>query len=245
MSGLHARLTGAVGGFLLDAGLDAPAGAVTALVGPSGSGKSTLLRAMAGLVRLDGEVRLGDAVWQDGRAWTPPHRRAVGLVFQHAALLPHLSVRANLDYGRRRAGAAPAAEIEALAGRLGVTALLDRMPAGLSGGERQRVAVARALATRPALLLLDEPLSGVDAPAKAALLPELRMLFAELAAPVVYVSHDPAEVARVADRVLHMRDGRIVDPPDALSDAERLAGRPPEEIARLAALALRAGLEAG
>ena len=244
MSGLAARLAGAVGGFRLDATLEAPAGAVTALVGPSGSGKSTLLRALAGLVRLEGEVRVGDAVWRDGRRWTPPHRRAVGLVFQHAALLPHLCVRANIDYGRRRAGA-PAAETDALAERLGVGALMDRMPGGLSGGERQRVAVARALATRPALLLLDEPLSGVDAPAKAALLPELRAVFVELAVPVIYVTHDPAEVARIADRVLHLRDGRIVGAPEAPSDAERLAGRPPQEIARLAALALRAGLEPG
>ena len=248
-AGLAARLAGAPGGsrgagrggFTLDVALDAPAGRVTALVGPSGSGKSTLLRAVAGLERLEGEVRLGAEVWQDARTRRPPHRRAAGFVFQYAQLLPHLSVAGNLDYARRRSGAAPA-EVARLVDLLGIGALLARAPAGLSGGERQRVAVARALARRPRLLLLDEPLSGLDAAAKATLLPELRRVFAELAVPVVHVSHDAGEVAALADRTLHMRAGRLVDAPAREADAALLAGRGEAEVARLAAAAVRAGL---
>ncbi len=247
--GLEARLAGpprASGGggradFTLDVALEAPAGRVTALVGPSGSGKSTLLRAVAGLERLEGEVRLGEEVWQDARRRLPPHRRAAGFVFQHAALLPHLTVAGNLLYARRRSGAS-ADEIAELVDLLGIGPLLPRAPARLSGGERQRVAVARALATRPRLLLLDEPLSGLDAAAKAELLPELRRVFAGLEVPVVYVSHDPREVDALADRTLHLRAGRLVEAPAGQADAALLAGRGPQELARLAAAAVRAGL---
>ena len=148
---LTARLAGRLGGFSLDAALHVPAEGVTALVGPSGSGKSTLLRALAGVERLQGEVRVGEAVWQDGARFTPPHRRTVGFVFQRAALLAHLSVRRNLDYGRRRAGVA-AAQPGRVARLLQLEPLLERMPQRLSGGERQRVAVARALLTAPSLV---------------------------------------------------------------------------------------------
>ena len=242
MSGLYARLRGRRGAWTLDAELHAPAGEVTALVGPSGAGKSTLLRALAGLERMAGEVRLGEDAWQDAARFAPPHRRAVGFVFQHGALLPHLSVRANLEYGRRRARA-PAAELDAAVALLGLEPLLERSPARLSGGERQRVALGRALATAPALLLLDEPLTGLDAAAKAELLPQLRAVLARLAAPVVYVSHDPAEVTRVADRVLHLRAGCVTESAAEPADAARLQGLSPADVERLAAAALRAGLD--
>ncbi len=239
MSGVWAHLRGRRGDLEFDAVLEAPAGAVTALVGPSGAGKSTLLRALAGLERLDGPVEVDGDRWQDGRRFVPPHRRAVGLVFQHAALLPHLSVEANLRYGWRRARR-PRAELDRAVALTRIEPLLARAPARLSGGERQRVAVARALACGPRLLLLDEPLSGLDAASKAELLPELRAWLAELAVPVLYVSHDPGEVARLAARVLRLDRGRVRE--GRREDAAPLAGLPAWEVERLAAAALRAGL---
>ena len=236
--GLQARLSGRLGAFVLDVALEAGEG-ITALVGPSGSGKSTVLRGLAGLERLSGKVRVGDEVWQDERRFAPPHRRAVGYVFQHAALLPHLSVRANLDYGRRRAGVGPA-ETDRVAALLSLEPLLERSPARLSGGERQRVALGRALLAAPRLLLLDEPLSGLDAEAKAALLPELRRALQTAAVPVIYVSHDPGELAQLADRVLSLRAGRIVEPATQASDP--LAGLDAERLQGLARAAVRAGL---
>lgn len=241
MSGLVARLTGRRGALEIDARLEAAAGEVTALAGPSGSGKSTLLRAVAGLERLEGRVEVGGEAWQGDDVFAAPHRRAVGLVFQHAALLAHLSVAANLRYGWRRARR-PRADLDRAVALTRIGPLMDRDPARLSGGERRRVAVARALATGPALLLLDEPLSGLDAAAKAELLPELRALLTALAIPVLYVSHDPAEVAGVTDRTIRLDRGRTSPGEVALSDAELIAGRPPEELERLAAAALRAGL---
>ncbi len=236
---LEVRLSGRLSALTLEVEFAAPAGAVTALTGPSAGGKTTVLRALAGLERLGGEVRVGGETWQDGRIFMPPHRRAVGLVFQNAALLPHLSVRRNLEYGARRAGAGVAAVDEAVA-LLGLAPLLRRMPDRLSGGERQRVALGRALATRPRLLMLDEPLSGLDPAAKAELLPELKRVFAALSPPVLYVSHDPAEVAAVADRVLRLGAGRLA--PDPQPGADALNDFSPEQVAALARAALRAGL---
>ncbi len=241
MSGLKARLSGRRGLLSLDVELTAPAGAVTALVGASGAGKSTVLRALAGLERLEGRVEVGGVAWQDGSRFTPPHRRATGMVFQHAALLQHLSVEANVRYGWRRARR-PQADFDRAVTLSGVTSLLDRAPARLSGGERQRVAVARALACGPALLLLDEPLSGLDAASKAELLPELRTMLAALAIPVIYVSHDAGEVAYVADRTLRIRAGRIEDDVPRNEATSALSALSRSEVDRLAAAALRAGL---
>ena len=205
--GVEARFAGARGTFRLEAALTLEPGAITALSGPSGAGKTTLLRCLAGLTWLPGEVTVGDEVWQDDRRFVPTHRRAVGVVFQETSLLPHLSVRGNLLYGARRAGAEAA--LGETAELLGLEQLLDRGPANLSGGERQRVALARALLTRPRLLLMDEPLSSLDAEAKAEILPYLDRLHRTLAIPALYVTHDAGEIARLADRVLLMRDGRV------------------------------------
>ncbi len=232
------RLRGLAGGLRLEAAFELPVG-VTVLSGPSGAGKSTLLRAVAGLERFDGLVRVGEEVWQDADRFLPPHRRSVGYVFQHAVLLPHLSVRRNLDYGRRRAGVA-APDLERTAAMLGLTPLLDRATSRLSGGERQRVAIARALLTRPRLLLMDEPLSGLDAQAKADLLVELKKVFTVLAVPVLYVSHDVHEMAGFAALTLSLDDGRISPAPPR--SPVSLVGRSQGDIEALALAAIRAGL---
>jgi molybdate transport system ATP-binding protein len=243
-AGLRARLRGRLGAFELDATLDMPSDGITALVGPSGSGKTTLLRCIAGLERLKGEVALNGVSWQDGRRFVPAHKRPVGFVFQDAGLLTHLTVKGNLLYARKRAGEASASigwdEVIAL---LGLQPLLGRSIANLSGGERQRTALGRALLSQPKLLLLDEPLSSLDLEAKAEIMPYLERLHRTLAIPVLYVSHDPAEVARLADRVFAMKDGRIVDgPPEGLAAEARLAELSAVERDALALAALKAGL---
>lgn len=211
---IEARLRLARSGFALDVDLRLPGRGVTALFGPSGCGKTSLLRALAGLERGRGRVACGAQVWQDDarRLFVPPHQRAVGYVTQEAALFPHLSVQANLDYGRPRGPGAAAGAGQLLAAAvelLGIGALLKRSAAGLSGGERQRVAMARALASAPAVLLLDEPLAALDAPRKAEVLPFLEQLCRELQLPLVYVSHDLREVARLADHLVLLQAGHV------------------------------------
>ena len=201
------------GDFKLDVALQLPAQGVSALFGPSGCGKTTLLRALAGLDRASGRVALGTEVWQDDSAghWLPTHHRALGYVTQEAALFPHLDVRANLDYGRRRSGpTAQAFALEAVVELLGIGPLMQRRPSTLSGGERQRVAIARALATAPRLLLMDEPLAALDAQRKAEILPYLERLHRELALPIVYVTHAMDEVARLADHLVLLQAGSVL-----------------------------------
>ncbi len=203
---------GPVGRFVLDAVFSVPATGVTALFGPSGCGKTTVLRCMAGLHRIgNGACSIDGDVWQDAETFKPAHQRPIGYVFQEASLFPHLSVRQNLLYGApRRAPAGHAIELDEVTSLLGLTALLDRSPLHLSGGERQRVAIGRALLSQPRLLLMDEPLSALDRPTKDEILPFLERLHATLALPVVYVSHDMAEVERLADYLVLMDAGRIV-----------------------------------
>ncbi|MBI5717754.1 MAG: molybdenum ABC transporter ATP-binding protein [Burkholderiales bacterium] len=200
------------GGFTLDVALSLPGRGVSALFGPSGCGKTTVLRALAGLERAAGRVALGGALWQDDARglFVPTHRRALGYVIQEAALFPHLSVRGNLDYGRRRSAGGARVALAPLIELLGIGPLMERRPETLSGGERQRVAIARALATGPRLLLMDEPLAALDAARKAEVLPYLDRLHAELAIPIVYVSHAIEEVARLAHHLVLMEQGRIV-----------------------------------
>jgi len=210
---IEARLRLERPGFTLDVTLALPARGVSALFGVSGCGKTTVLRALAGLERAAGRVALAGEVWQDDArgVFVPTHRRALGYVIQEAALFPHLSVRRNLEYGRRRAGAqARGVSLAPVVELLGLGALLERRPETLSGGERQRVAIARALATRPRLLLMDEPLAALDAARKAEVLPYLDRLHAELALPVVYVSHALDEVARLAHHMALLDGGRVV-----------------------------------
>lgn len=199
-------------GFTLDVDLDLPGKGVTVLYGPSGCGKTTLLRCMAGLTRAPlGQLTVQGALWQSDTVFMPPHQRPLGYVFQDAGLFAHLSVRRNLLYGQTRV---PPAQrrigLDSMVDLLGLGALLERMPLGLSGGERQRVAIARALLTSPRLLLMDEPLAALDLARKQEFLPYLERLHGELDMPVVYVSHAPDEVARLADHLVVLQDGRAV-----------------------------------
>lgn len=199
-------------GFELDVAFDAPAG-VTALFGRSGSGKTTVVNAVAGLLRpRSGRVSVdGWTLFDTGTGiWLPPHRRRVGYVFQDGRLFPHLSVARNLRYGGWFAGARPLREdFERVVDLLGIEPLLDRRPGRLSGGEKQRVAIGRALLAQPKLLLMDEPLASLDEGRKDEILPYLERLRDGTEAPVLYVSHSVAEVARLATTVVTLRDGRV------------------------------------
>jgi molybdate transport system ATP-binding protein len=209
---INACLQCAWPGFTLDVDLDLPGRGVTALFGHSGSGKTTLLRCIAGLERGAGTVRFKGALWQDSAqgVFVPTHKRPLGYVFQEASLFAHLSVKKNLEFGRKRVGKTHTVSLEHAVHLLGIDALLDRMPDGLSGGERQRVGIARALATSPELLLMDEPLAALDLKRKAEILPYLERLHDELEIPVLYVSHSPEEVARLADHVVLLSEGKVV-----------------------------------
>ena len=186
---------------------------VTVLFGPSGAGKTTVLRALAGLDPPDaGAITFDGETWFDAarRVHVPPQARRVGLVFQEYALFPHLSVEGNVAFGLRgRPGAEARSRIDELAATFGLGDLLHRRPAELSGGQRQRVALARALAPRPRLLLLDEPLSALDAPTRAELRGELRALLEQTEVPAVVVTHDRAEALALGHRLAVLVDGTI------------------------------------
>src|SRR5262249_34544951 len=209
---IRGRFRGSVGKFALDASFEAPAHGLTALFGPSRCGKTTVLRAAAGLLRLaDGYFSVGDEVWQDASIFRPPHQRAIGFVFQEASLFAHMSVRRNLLYGYRRASASETKiQFDEVANLLGIEHLLERLPLHLSGGERQSVALGRALLSQPKLLLMDEPLSALDRTTKEEILPYLERIHESLAIPVLYVSHDVAEVERLADHIVLLDRGTVV-----------------------------------
>lgn len=215
MSGIQACFKLGWPGFTLDVDLDLPARGVTALFGHSGSGKTTLLRCVAGLERApQGQLTVHGEVWQDdgksGRHWLPTHQRPLGYVFQEASLFPHLTVLGNLRYGLKRTSDVQRVSLDQAITLLGIDPLLARKPDQLSGGERQRVGMARALALSPRLLLMDEPLAALDLKRKEEILPYLERLHAELDIPVLYVSHSPDEVARLADHIVVMEAGRAV-----------------------------------
>jgi len=210
--GISARFRLDYPGFSLDVDLDLPGRGITALFGPSGSGKTTLLRAVAGLEHAPGgRLSVNGDVWQEAAMFRPTHQRPLGYVFQEARLFPHLDVRANLEFGQKRVPqAARRVSLDQAVTLLDIGHLLGRKPARLSGGERQRVGIARALATSPRLLLMDEPLAALDHALKLEILPYLERLHDELDIPVLYVSHAPDEVARLADHIVVMEGGRVM-----------------------------------
>lgn len=198
------------GHFYLSAELGLPLRGVTALFGSSGCGKTSLLRLIAGLDRLQqGRVALGQTVLTDTqqRIRLPPHRRRLGVVFQEPRLFPHYRVAGNLRYGMP---SHMEPRFNAIVDLLGIQALLERHPATLSGGEARRVAIGRALLSDPKLLLMDEPLSGLDSARKAELLRYIRRLSAEVGVPIIYVSHAPDEILEVADALVLMDAGKVL-----------------------------------
>ena len=210
MAGIDARFRLDWPGFSLDVDLTLPGRGVTALFGHSGSGKTTLLCCIAGLERArEGRLAVDGEVWQDASRWVPTHRRPIGYVFQEASLFAHLSVMGNLRYGMKRVSDAQRVSLDQAIELLAIGHLLDRKPDRLSGGERQRVGMARALAVSPRLLLMDEPLAALDLKRKQEILPYLERLHDELEIPILDVSHSPDEVARQADYLVSMQQGRV------------------------------------
>jgi molybdate transport system ATP-binding protein len=210
---IQARFKVEHAGFSLDVELHLPGRGVSALFGHSGSGKTSCLRCFAGLDQPSaGYLQVNGELWQDSAQgiFVPAHQRAVGYVFQDANLFAHLTVLRNLEYGLKRI---PAAQrriaLEQAVELLGIAHLLERLPGKLSGGEQQRVGIARALLTSPRLLLLDEPLASLDLKRKQEVLPYLERLHQELEIPIVYVSHSPDEVARLADHLVLLEEGRV------------------------------------
>jgi ABC-type Fe3+/spermidine/putrescine transport system ATPase subunit len=189
--------------------LDLPKGEITALLGPSGCGKTSLLRILAGLGEPDdGTVTMNGTVLNDPRSRRAPETRGIGMVFQDSLLWPHLRVKDNIAFPLGTKGDDP--RVVRAAERAEVAEFLDRFPGGLSGGEQRRVAIARATVREPRLLLMDEPLSGLDANLRVRLLAAIRSIQRELGVTTCYVTHDQEEALGVADRVVVMRAGRIL-----------------------------------
>lgn len=214
-----------LGSFALAAQFTAPDSGITALFGRSGAGKTTIVNALAGLLRPDsGRIVVGGEILFDAARGidVPPERRGLGYVFQEGRLFPHYSVRGNLLYGQKRAGAASnGPRFDAVVALLGIGDLLTRRPAELSGGEKQRVAIGRALLAGPRLLLMDEPLASLDAPRKDEILPFIERLRDELKLPVFYVSHEMEEIMRLADLLVLLDDGKVA----AVGPVEELTSR--------------------
>jgi len=191
--------------------LTVPAGSLVALLGPSGCGKTTLLRAVAGLERPDaGEVRVADRVMSGPGAFVPAERRHIGMVFQDAALFPHLTVARNVAYGLPRGDPDRRARVAEALELVGLSGFEERSPATLSGGQAQRVAIARALAPHPSVMLLDEPFSSLDAPLRAELRLEVRRMLTAIDATAIFVTHDQEEAFVVGDEVAVMSEGLVV-----------------------------------
>ena len=208
-----ARLALARDDFTLDVDLQLPGRGISALFGHSGSGKTSCLRCLAGLERAShAYIEVNGEVWDDSeRGYAlPPHKRAVGYVFQEPSLFMHMTVRGNLAFGWRRiAPGERTISLDHACQLLGIGHLLGRKPATLSGGEAQRVGIARALLSSPRLLLMDEPLAALDGPRKREILPYLERLHDELQIPLIYVSHAQDEVARLADHLVLLEQGKV------------------------------------
>ncbi|WP_373087096.1 molybdenum ABC transporter ATP-binding protein, partial [Sneathiella sp.] len=234
---LDIRLKKSVHGFHLSAEFTAADG-VTALFGPSGAGKTLIAKMLAGLIRPDdGHIHVdGRALFDPRKSINiPVHRRHVGFVFQEHRLFPHYTVRGNLTYGNRRVTrGAPVIKFETVVDILGIGGLLDRSPTALSGGERQRVAIGRALLSNPKILIMDEPLSSLDAARKSEILPLIEQLKAEFNITTLYISHSIEEVSRLADTVLLIENGAL-----------KGAGPTAEILSRLDLIPFSGGYDAG
>lgn len=200
--------------FRLEFDLALPESGITAFFGESGAGKSTLLRTVAGLVKAEnGQIRIGNDIWQDDKQniFIPTYKRSVGFVFQDAALFPHLTVKKNLEYGMKRIPLEKRIiSLERAVDLLGIGHLLERMPDTLSGGEQQRTSIARALATSPDIMLMDEPLAALDMKRKSEIIPYLTRLNEELKIPILYVSHALEEVSVLADHLVLLEKGNVI-----------------------------------
>ena len=213
-----------LGRFALDVKFSADV-PIVGLFGPSGSGKTSVINAIAGVgkphrgtIRINGEILFDSARGID----VPPEHRRVGYVFQDALLFPHLDVNANLTYGQRlRPPSQRVIDEQRVVDLLGLAPLLGRRPRTLSGGEKQRVAIGRALLAQPRILLMDEPLASLDVPRKVEILDYIERLRDELGIPIVYVSHAVEEIARVANTVVVLADGKCV----AVGNVEQVIGR--------------------
>jgi molybdate transport system ATP-binding protein len=211
-TGIHLKTRLHRKNFRLHTELELPGHGITVLFGPSGSGKTTLLRCVAGLERAEGSICINGQIWQDDRTntWIPTYARDIGYVFQEASLFEHLNVRANLQYGIRRTRKAGSHEaLHRAINLLGIEGLLDRSPQDLSGGERQRIAIARALATQPSLLLLDEPLAALDIARRQEIMPWLERVHQAWQIPMLYVTHNLQELTRLADYVVCLDAGSV------------------------------------
>ena len=214
-TGIRFRFKLERGNFRFEAVHEIPGTGVTALFGRSGSGKTTLLRCIAGIERVtEGFFQVNGECWQDTRKglFVVPHKRALGYVFQDGCLFPHMQVRANLLYGYRRTPQSHRhVKLAEIADILGLSSLMDRYPDTLSGGEKQRVGMGRALMNSPRLLLMDEPMAGLDQARKREVMPYLENLHAKFKIPILYVTHDTSELIRIADWLVIMENGRTLE----------------------------------
>ena len=184
---------------------------ITAIYGPSGSGKTTLLRCIAGLIKPNnGHITLENTTWLDSKIHIPPHKRHIGYVFQESNLFPHLSIEKNIAFGAHRSkNPLNPKKIQALLDILEITPLLKHKVKNLSGGEQQRIAIARAIAANPVLLIMDEPLSHLDQELKKAFLPYILQIHKEFRLPIFYVSHSQDEISRIANNMIVMEKGTV------------------------------------